>query len=190
MKLSILLVAVFLSLGAVNVFAQRAPNLLADPGFEQWAGDPSSTNWGAFGNVMCGSITPRSQSFMVKIYGNFSGQTNASGIYQDFPADEGKRYEVSAYLRQNSDDHLAGDNQAWVKLEFFNADRSTRLVTFESPVKMDVKSPSKKYMFISTGPAVAPKGTAFARAVVLLQQSADNAPGAVLVDDVSLRLVP
>ena len=190
MKFSVLFVAVSLSLGAADVLAQTAPNLLADPSFEEWAGDPSSTNWGTFGNVECGSITPRTKSIMVKIYGNFKNEVNSSGIYQDVPATEGKTYEVSAYLRQNSDDHLAGDNKAWVKLEFFNADRSTRLATFESPIKMDVKSPSKKYMFISTGPAVAPKGTVFARAVVLIQQGPDNARGAVLVDDVSLKLMP
>lgn len=190
MKHTIRVTLVLFCLCAGTVLAQPAPNLLADPSFEEWGGDPSSPNWMTFGNVVCDSISPRTKSCMVKIYGNFKSEVNESGIFQDVPAVEGKRYEVSAYLRQNSDDHLAGDNKAWVKLEFFNADFSTRLVTFESPVKMDVKSPSKKYMFVSTGPAVAPKGTAFARAVVLIQQSPDNAAGAVLVDDVSLKLVP
>lgn len=190
MKYTILVALVLFCLGAVTVLAQPAPNLLADPGLEEWAADPSSAYWRTFGNVVCGSISPRTKSFMVKMYGNFNNETNSSGIYQDVPAVEGKRYEVSAYLRQNSDDHLDGANKAWVKLEFLNTDFSTRLATFESPIKMDVKSPSKQYMFISTGPAIAPKGTAFARAVVLIQQSPDNARGAALVDDVSLKLVP
>jgi hypothetical protein len=190
MKYAIPTAFVLLCLCAGTVLGQTAPNLLADPSFEEWGGDASSTNWATFGNVVCESTSPRTKSCMVRIYGNFKNEVNESGIYQDVPAAEGNRYEVSAYLRQNSDDHLAGDNKAWVKLEFFNADFSTRLVTFESPVKMDAMSPSKKYMFISTGPALAPKGTAFARAVVLIRQSPDNARGAVLVDDVSLKLVP
>ena len=190
MKYTVLLVLALLNMAPSTAPAQTAPNLLADPGFEEWSGDSSSTNWVVFGNAACETITPRSPRFTVKMFGNFNNETNCSGIYQDVPASEGKRYEVSAHLRQNSDDHLAGDNKAWVKLEYFASDHSTRLVTFESPVKMDAKSPSKKYMFISTGPALAPKGTAFARAVVLIQQSPDNAAGAVLVDDVSLKLLP
>ncbi len=190
MKYTITVVFVLFYACAGTVLGQTAPNLLADSSFEEWGGDTSSTNWATFGNVICESTSPRTKSCMVKIYGNFKNEVNESGIYQDVPAAEGKRYEVTAYLRQNSDDHLAGDNKAWVKLEFFNADRSTRLVTFESQVKLDAKSPSKKYMFISTGPTLAPKGTAFARAVVLIQQSSDNAAGAVLVDDVSLKQVP
>jgi hypothetical protein len=190
MKYTISATCVLLCLFAGTVLGQTAPNLLADPSFEEWSGDTSSTNWLTFGNVICESTSPRTKSYMVKIYGNFKNETNSSGIYQDAPASEGKCYEASAYLRQNSDDHLAGANEAWVKLEFFNSDRSIRLVTFASPVKMDAKSPSKKYMFISTGPAVAPKGTAFARAVVLIQQGPDNALGAVIVDDVSLKMLP
>ena len=186
MKYSILFMAASLSLCAVEVLAQTAPNLLADPSFEQWAGDQSSTNWMTFGNVICESTSPRTKSYMAKIYGQFKNETNFSGIYQDVPATAGRSYVASAYLRQNSDDHLAGGNTAWVKIEYFDATRSKILVTFESAVKMDVKSPSKKYVFISTGAAVAPKETAVARVVVLLRQEPDNAKGAVIVDDVSL----
>jgi hypothetical protein len=190
MKLSVLFVAASLSLAVGDVFAQSAPNLLADPGFEQWAGDPSSTNWLTFGNVICDTTSPRTKSYVARIFGNFKNEQNHSGIYQDVPATPGKSYVASAYLRQNSDDHLAGGNVAWVKIEYFDATRSKILVTFESAVKMDVKSPSKKYVFISTGAAVAPKETAFARVVVLVRQEADNAKGAVIVDDVSLTMLP
>jgi hypothetical protein len=190
MKFPILFVAASLSLGVVDVFAQSYPNLLADPSFEEWAGDPSSTNWMTFGNVICETTSPRTKSYMAKIYGQFKNEKNFSGIYQDVPAIAGKSYVASAYLRQNSDDHLAGGNVAWVKIEYFDATRSKILMTFESPVKMDVKSPSKKYIFISTGSAIAPKDTTWARVVVLIRQEADNATGAVLVDDVSLKLLP
>ena len=169
---------------------QSYPNLLSDPSFEQWAGDPSSTNWSTFGNVASDTTSPRTKSYMVKIYGQFKNEKNFSGIYQDVPATAGRSYVASAYLRQNSDDHLAGGNVAWVKIEYYDATRSKLLATFESPAKMDVKSPSKKYIFINTGSTVAPKDTAFARIVVLVRQEADNATGSVLVDDVSLTMLP
>lgn len=190
MKYTITAALVLLCSCAGTVLGQAYPNLLADSGFEQWSGDPSSTNWMVFGNAVCDTVTPRSPRFMAKIYGNFKNEQNHSGIYQDVPAIAGRSYVASAYLRQNSDDHLEGGNIAWVKIEYFDATRSKLLVTFESPVKMDVKSPSKKYMLISTGAAIAPKDTAFARVVVLLRQEADNATGAVLVDDVSLTMLP
>ena len=190
MKVYVLIVTASLSLGMADVFAQAYPNLLADPGFEEWSGDPSSTNWCTFGNAVCETITPRSPRFMVKMWGQFKNERSFSGIYQDVPAVAGRSYVASAYLRQNSDDHLAGDNVAWVKVEFFNADRSKLLATFESPVKLDVKSPSKKYHFLSTGAAVAPKETAFAHVVVLMRQESDNGTGAVMVDDVSLTQLP
>lgn len=190
MKYAASLVLVCLCFGASTGLAQPAPNLLADPSFEEWAGDPSSTNWIVFNNASCVGITPRTKSWNAKMWGGFKNEENHSGIYQDVPAQEGNHYEASAYIRQNSDDHLAGDNVCWVKLEYFAADRSTRLATFESPVKMDAKSPSKKYVFISTGPTAAPKGAAWTRVVVLIRQGPDNAAGAALVDDVSLRQVP
>ena len=190
MKYTIPAICVLLCLCGVTVLAQTAPNLLADPSFEQWAGDPSSTNWSTFGNVICDTTSPRTKSYVVRIYGQFKNEQNFSGIYQDVPATAGKSYVASANLRQNSDDHLAGGNVAWVKLEYYDATRAKLLATFESAVKMDVKSPSKKYVFISSGSTIAPKDTAFARVVVLVRQEADNAKGAVIVDDVSLTQLP
>ena len=190
MKHAFTAMAAVLCLSAQLASAQQAPNLLADPGFEEWGGDPSSTNWVVFNNAQCAGITPRTKSWNVKMWGGFKNEENHSGIYQDVPAVAGKSYVASAYLRQNSDDHLAGDTVAWMKLEYFDAARSKLLVTFESPVKLDAKSPSKKYIFISTGAATAPKDAAWARVVVLLRQGADNGAGAALVDDVSLREVP
>ena len=190
MKYTIPVTFVVFCLFAGTVFGQASPNLLADPSLEEWAGDQSSTNWMTFGNVICETTSPRTKSYMAKIYGQFKTERNASGIYQDVPAMAGRNYVASAYLRQNSDDHLAGGNVAWVKIEYFDATRSKILATFESPLKVDVKSPSKKYIFISTGSAIAPKDTAWARVVVLIRQEADNATGAVLVDDVSLKLLP
>lgn len=66
-------------LGAVTVLGQASPNLLADPSFEEWGGNPSSTSWRMFRNVVCDSSSPRTKSFMVNIYDNFNNETNSFG---------------------------------------------------------------------------------------------------------------
>ncbi len=190
MKNTLRVACVLVVLGVGVAWQETAPNLLADPGFEQWAGDASSTNWATFGNAFCGSTTPRTKAFDVKLYGNFKNEVNNSGIYQDVPAQPGKRYEATAYLRRNPDDRLEGDNRAWVKLEYFDASRKEPVATFESLSRLDSKSPANKYVLVSTGPTLAPTNTAWARMVVIFRQGPDNASGAVFADDVSLKIVP
>ncbi|MFH0953355.1 MAG: hypothetical protein V1873_03395 [Verrucomicrobiota bacterium] len=169
--------------------AQTSSNLLVDPSFEEWAGDPTSPRWAVFQNAYCVAVTARTRVFVTKIYGNFTSEQNYSGIWQDVPAGPGREYVASAYLRQNVGDTLQGDDEAWLKLEFFDA--GGKLVqVFESPRKMKAKDAAGKYVFFSTGPVASPPGTVTARFVVIFGQGPDNAPGAVLVDDVLLMEVP
>lgn len=190
MKRVRLLAVALLSLPCVISSAQTSPNLLADPGFEEWAGDPWSTNWVAFNSAFCFGESARTRTYAVKMHGNFKGEETVSGIYQDVPAQAGKRYQATGYFIQNSGDHLDGQNAAWVKLEFLGPKRNKPLAVFESPVKLEAKSAANKFIFLSTGPGTAPEGTAFARFVAIFQQQADNAVGAAYVDDVSLREIP
>ncbi len=182
-----ILILSFLSVASVG---QTPTNLLADAGFEEWAGDPDSPNWAKFGQVFSEAITPRTKHFVVKLFGNFTGASNYSGIYQDVPAVPGRRYEASAHLRQNSKDHLKGKCRAWIKLEFFDETHTQRLAEFESPTIVDAKGHANNYVFLSTGPCPAPRGTVYARFVGIFEQGADNAPGAILVDDASLKEIP
>lgn len=183
------LAVALLSLPCVISSAQTSSNLLVDPSFEQWAGDPTSPNWAVFQNAYCVAVTARTRVFVAKIYGNFTGQQNYSGIWQDVPAGPGRKYVASAYLRQNVGDTLQGDNEAWLKMEFFDAG-GRLLQVFESPRKMKAKDAAGKYVFFSTGLVTSPPGTVTARFVVIFGQGPDNAPGAVLVDDASLTEVP
>ena len=181
---------VFLIMGVVatSAMAQRAVNLLQDPSFEEALYEPFSTNWSTWGGTSCEAVTPRSRSFVAKLFGMSRGEVNHSGVFQDVPAVEGKRYIASAWFRQNGGDTLQGDNEAWVKLEFWG--ESGMISKVQSPTRLRAKDAANKYVFISTGPVKAPAGTTKARFVAIFKQGADNARGAVLVDDAELREVP
>lgn len=172
---------------ALSALAQAPANLLQDPSFEEALYEPFSTNWATWGGTSCEAVTPRSKSFSAKLFGSSRGEVNQSGVFQDVPASAGKKYIASAWFRQNAKDSLQGDNEAWVKLEFWGEKGMISLV--ESPTRLRAKGAVNKYIFISTGPVVAPPKTTKARFVAIFKQGADNARGAVIVDDAELREV-
>ena len=173
-------------LAVLPAAAQPAPNLLKDAGFEGSMGNSEfSQSWTRFGRAFCDNVTPRTKVFVAKLFGQFDGKVNYSGVYQDIPAQPGKRYVASAYLRQNTGDVLEGENTAWIKLEFFDA-KFNQLKAVESPVRLHAKSASNRWLFYTTGPCTAPPGTVWARFVALFEQQAD-AMGAALFDDIELK---
>ena len=175
--------------GMFPVFsAQAVENLLQDPGFEGGINEPYAECWKPFNNCYCAPVTPRTGTFVSKIYGNFSSSDNESGVWQDVPASGGKYYQATAYMRQNAGDSLDGENKAWLKLEFWGA--NGMLKVYESPIKIDGKGAKGKYVLISTGRCGAPEGTVTARWVALFKQGKDNAKGCILVDDGALTEVP
>jgi len=172
----------------VSAGAQAPVNLLQDPSFEEALYEPFSTNWATWGGTSCEAVTPRSRTFSAKLFGNSQGKVNHSGVFQDVPASAGKKYIASAWFRQNAKDSLQGENEAWVKLEFWGGKGMIDAV--ESPTRLRAKGAVNKHVFISTGPVTAPPGTTKARFVAIFKQGADNARGAVVLDDAELREVP
>ena len=168
--------------------AQAVENLLQDPGFEGGINEPYAECWRPFNNCYCTPLTPRTGTFVSKIYGNFNSSDNESGIWQDVPAAGGKYYQATAYMRQNAGDSLDGDNKAFLKLEFYGPNGPLKV--YESPIKIDGKGAKGKYVFVTTGRCGAPEGTVMARWVAIFKQGKDNAKGCILVDDVALTEVP
>ena len=181
------MVLIFSGLLVVSAGAQTTANLLQDPSFEDALYEPFSTNWATWGGTSCEAVTPRSKSFSAKLFGSSRGEVNQSGVFQDVPASAGKKYIASAWFRQNAGDTLQGDNEAWIKLEFWGP--TGMISKVQSPTKLRAKGPVNKYVFISTGPVTAPAGSTEARFVAIFEQGADNARGAVIVDDAELREV-
>ncbi len=135
MKLAVSLCA----LAAVAVAAPaNAQNMLTNPGFES-----GLSGWTGFGNQFAESITPRSGSGVAKMFGNFSGGFNVSGLFQTFPAAPGQNWSFDAYFRHNTGDLMTGvgipggGSGNWViaKLEFRNASDAVTGFVESAPVR-------------------------------------------------------
>ena len=142
-------------------------------------------NWIEFGNVYHESFGPRSGDAHAKVFGMFNGQMNWCGLYQDLPAFEGQQWRASAFAMIPSSDALAGNNRAFVKIEYFNQ-AYQRISALESS---SVTAADEKDVYLPLAvSAVAPADTAYVRIVCMVEQSGD-APGAVWFDDTELTLL-
>ena len=189
---------VFILIGAVGFkyYAQHyeptppsTDNLLSDGGFEKGNETAFSEHWVSFGNAFRERVTPQSGNYSAKLYGEYTGSTNVSGVYQDVDAEPGLKYEASIFIRSNSDDIIHGENRAWVQLEFVDA--KGKVLRRYSPVqKFGVTNAQDVYVHLSTGFVIAPEKTAKARFVHVFEQLDGKAHGSTYGDDAMLRLSP
>lgn len=171
----------------VPVFG-ASPNLLTDPSFENGGiNGPFSDDWHVWGGATTETVYQRAGNYSAKLWGNNTGDWNYSGFYQDIPAESEGWYEATAYVRQNSDDHIRGENECYLKLEFYADDL---LKEYKSIRSLHAKSASKQFIMLSTGRVQAPPGTTVARFVIIYSQDPDSSEGAVLIDEASLRKLP
>jgi MYXO-CTERM domain-containing protein len=167
-------------------------NVLANPGFES-----GLAGWTGFGNAFAEAanppaVVPYAGNGVAKMFGNFSGGFNVTGIFQEFATTPGTSWTMDAYSRHFSGDAMVGaglpnDNWAVMKIAFFdgsnveigNAERVILDGTFATDVWHDNLS--------ITG--IAPAGTVKLQAFLLYLQPA-FAGGAAQFDDVSLVPTP
>jgi beta-glucanase (GH16 family) len=176
-------------------------NLLSNPGFES-AGLANWTAYGnAIGNVVLQNITNRpvfDGTNVFKVYGQFTGATNYSGIYQDVSAGAGQNFTANGWMLTPSDDEIAGTNAAWIEISFRDAAQNVLSLYRSSPVNAGtppglwlnfaVTNQFNPANFAAIGSAtnlVAPASTSFARCQLVFQQPA-VAAGSVLFDDIKL----
>jgi len=185
MKKQFSILAALLSIVLSAAVAQAGDNLLQDPGFETGTDTESfDPAWSKFGSVYHELPTPRTGHWTAKLFGNFSGQVNYSGISQEVDAVAGKSYEASVYMRHNSDDQLEGQNEALLRLEFLSAD-GEKLQTADSEIITASTAPDV-YKLYTVARTQAPEGATRLRFLILFVQHGDGAAGAVFCDDVSL----
>jgi beta-glucanase (GH16 family) len=175
-------------------------NLLNNPGFD--AG--GLTNWTTYGagfNTVLENIKNvpvHDGTNVFKLFGQFNGGENYSGIYQHVPAAAGQSLTANGWVLTPNGDSIAGANAAWIEVTFRDAAtnvlglyRSTAINTNTAiGVWLDLAvtnqfDPSTFTVIGSVTNLVAPAGTAFARYQLVFRQPL-NAAGAVLFDDLKL----
>lgn len=176
-------------------------NLLANPGFES----ASLGNWTNYGNSInnisvksIADLPVHDGTNVLKVYGQFNGALNYSGVYQDIPASVGQMFNANGWMLTPGTDQIAGANAAWIEITF--RDAATNLLALYRSATVTASTPTNLWLnfpvtnqfnsstFALIGPAtnlVAPASTSFVRCQIVFQQPA-NAAGAVLFDDVKL----
>src|SRR6185436_11169512 len=96
-------------------------NALANPGFESG----SLANWTTYGahtlleNIR--NLPVHDGTNVFRVYGQFSGSENYSGIYQDITAASGQTFTTNGWVFTPSWDQIAGANTAWIEVSFRDA---------------------------------------------------------------------
>jgi hypothetical protein len=183
--------------------AAMGANSLANPGFEAVPAAPSGTYgaalWGAFGGVYTQAAdacqVPHAGNQLCKMFGNFTGGFNVSGIFQAFPTTPGSMWQLSCYSRHCSSDpmiHSFATNGNWVvqKIAFFDATNTEIAPAAVESTILDGSYPTNTWFFNSPITGVAPAGAVSVQALILyLQPAGVYDGGAAQIDDVSLENV-
>ncbi len=169
---------------------------LNNPSFEDEGG--SLASWEIFSagfNVIAETvdatnfvITPRTGDWECKMFGQFNGSDNESGIYQTLPAEPGQVWEIDAWSRVNSDDPLLpASNFMTMRIEFFDSD-SNVIGTPDEVMILDGTSPQDVWIDNPALQSTAPANTVSVRPVWTFNQIGFDG-GAGHLDDLRFKLV-
>lgn len=179
------------------VIATSAPasadNMLANPSFDHGGG--SFDGWFTFGNAFLNAPDEVSRSTPAagKMFGNFWGTFNVTGILQAFPASAGQTYRMTGYAHVRSADPMTGvgppgDNWAVMKIAFFDAPAAgNEIGGAEVTIATGLTLQDQWHFHSVIG--TAPSGTQRVEALFLFLQPLWDG-GAVFVDDATFEFVP
>ena len=167
---------------------------LANPGFDDTPELAGWTEWGVGWNVLAElatniPVTPLSGTRVLKMFGQFSGAYNTSGVYQDLIAQPGQTWELDAFVQHVSSDSLVGrQNYVTMGIEFYDA--ANTLVGSNNADILNSSSPTDQWIDLTPLQATAPAGTVRARAVFTFVQPlvGEYEGGAGLVEDVTFTV--
>jgi len=190
------LIRVHLLTAAVLIAApcQAQTNILRNSSFETGG----LAGWSSFGgNIFAertnpSAIVPRTGSTLVKMFGQFTGQANATGIYQTFATTPGENFILDCWSRHWGGDPILGsgppnDNSMAMKIAFFDA-ADVEIGAVESTI-LDGNSPTDVWIDNIPIIATAPAGTASVQALIMFLQPG-VAPGSGQVDDIYFNGAP
>jgi hypothetical protein len=175
-------------------------NGLANPGFEL-GGLANWTTYGAGFNTVLENIRDlpvHDGSNVFKVFGQFDGIDNYSGVFQDLPTGPGKSFAASGWALTPSNDVIAGSNTAWIEVSFRDAatnilalNRSPLITSNTAPggwMEFSVTNQIDPVTFATIGSSaqlLSPTNTSFVRYQLVFHQPA-TAAGSVLFDDLKL----
>jgi beta-glucanase (GH16 family) len=186
--------------GATNP-ATCGGNVLNNPGFEL-NGLANWTTYGAGFNTLLENVTNNfpihGGTNVFKVFGQFNGSVNYSGVYQDQPSSPRSTYTASAFALTQSGDRIAGANTAWLEVTFRDTNANilsiyrTGIIKSNTPPSIWLSlpvtnqlDPASLAVIGSVTNLIAPSGTAFVRCQALFKQPS-TAGGSVLFDDLNL----
>ncbi len=170
---------------------------LYNPGFEDNGG--TLPPWEAWGNAYDVHYTDPpvvaayDGEYVVKMWGNFWGSYNESGVWQDVPAVPGQTWELSGFVQHIGTDAIAGtQNYCDLRIEF--RDATDGLIETHLLTVLDANSPTDTWIdttTVGTLSATAPLNTAVARAVLVFVQPADGLfeGGAGIFDSIEFKAI-
>jgi len=162
-----------------------APALL-NAGFELGGPDGSQiiSDWSIFGNGYHQTFSPHSGSFIAKTFGNWLGNPDYTGVFQDLPAAAGQTWRASVYAMLPSGDLVQNGSYGKLNIEFYNGGT---FISAQESQHLTVSSPHDTYINLSIT-AIAPAGTTKVRIVPTFVQLGFGG-GAVYFDDASLTRI-
>jgi len=190
----------------------RAANILTNGGFE--TGNFNAwTTFGANNYIQSGSSTAHGGTYYYKVYGQFNGVTNFTGIYQDNLSAPSNTYTADGWAYSLTGDRINGQDAIWLEVSFrdvaYNAlalYRSTVVTSnniaglggyskwFDLQVTNQCSFTNPSAQILIPGAVtntvtnlVAPAGTVFVRYQTVFRQGSDNANGSMYFDDLTLN---
>jgi beta-glucanase (GH16 family) len=161
---------------------------LANKSFEEYG--PNGTTplyrWTGWGNRFIDVARPLTGGKHLKLYGNFSGSPNTSGVWQQSAATPGQRWLAGASWLNPANDAMRAPNTTDTRIEWINAAGS--IISFVRVPSLNGNSPRDTYIR-SDIEAVAPAGTVYARLVLTFNQPG-TLNGAAYADDAYLYPLP
>jgi len=172
--------------------ALAGDNLLATPGSES-----GLDGWITFGNVFAEvanppQFVPFEGEGLASMFGNFTGEFNVSGLFQEFDAVPGSEWMLDVYSRHFSGDAMIGDgppNSNWVVQKIVFKDAADVEIGAVESVILDGTFPTDVWIDNDPIAGIAPDGTVQVEAFFLYLQPLFDG-GAVHLDNASLVLIP
>jgi beta-glucanase (GH16 family) len=149
------------------------------------AGNQPLFAWATFGNAFVDGAGARTGSRLGKMFGNFTGGFNVTGMTQEAAVTPGEVWRASAWWLNKSNDRMQGSNSAVARLEWVT--EAGVVVSAVEAVALTAASPLNTFVPVSVE-GVVPVGAARARVGLVFRQPGMS-PGAAFVDDVVLERV-